>query len=101
MLTVGDVILYEGVPVYCLPGKALVEFAPFRLPVSRLSGVLSTQAQTLHLFAKKGATAAYTLDVDFIQFLPLDSFSHYQALVPLGEGDKLVDDAFEGMLYGI
>jgi len=101
VLKAGGIILYEGAPTWADPQLGYVVFPALRLPPAPLSGVLSAQAQVLHLYGNKPNSDSYTLDLDDLQLLPQDAFSHYQGLVNLAQGDSLVDDAFSGLVYGI
>jgi hypothetical protein len=101
MLKAGNIILYEGDSQYVSADLGYVTFPALRLPPAALSGVLSAQAQSLHLYGNKPNTDSYTLDLDHLQLLPLDAFSHYQGLVNLAQNDTLVDDAFEGLFHGV
>ena len=101
VLKVGDTLLYEGATQWVSPDLGYVAFPALRLPPAALSGVLSAQAQSLYLVGNKPNTDTYTLDLDHLQLLPLDAFSHYQGLVNLAQNDYLVDDAFEGLFHGV
>jgi hypothetical protein len=101
MMKVSDIILYEGATQWVSADLGYIAFPPLRLPPAALSGVLSAQAQSLVLYGNKPNTDMYTLDLDHLQLLPLDAFSHYQWLVNLAQNDYLVDDAFEGLFHGV
>ena len=101
VLKAGNIILYEGATQWVNANLGYLTFPPFRLPPAPLSGVLSAQAQALHLYGHKSNTDSYTLDLDHLQLLPLDAFTHYQGLVNLAQNDTLVDDAFEGLFHGV
>ena len=100
-LSVSGVSLYEGAPIWADATRGYLQFPALRLPPVALTGVLTAQAHTLQLLAHKPGSSAYTLDVDCLHWLPLDSFSHYQGLLSLDAGDGLVDDTFDGQFYGI
>ena len=97
----GGITLYEGASITADSSLGYLVFPALRLPPAPLSGAISAQAHALYLSGLKTTAGGYTLDIDYILLLPLDSFSHYQALINLAQNDRLIDDAFEGLVNGV
>jgi hypothetical protein len=100
-ITSGGTSLYEGGEVAALAGKGYLVFPLLRLPCGDLLGLTYPRAQQLHLHVYKAGSASVTLDLDDLLLIPQDSFNQYLGLVPLMQNDRLVDDAFEGLSYGV
>ncbi len=101
VVSVGGVSLCEGAPTQAEPSQGYCILPPLRLPSAVLARVLYARPHTLSLQAYKPNGSSYTLDLDYLLLLPLDSCSHYQAILPLAQNDKLVDDAFSGLTYAV
>ena len=101
VISSGGLTLYQGAAVHAEPSRGYMVFPPIRLPASVLSRILYAKAHELSIQALKISGASYTVDVDTLHLFPLDSFSHYQAMVPLSQTDRLIDDAFAGVTHAV
>jgi len=97
----GSMRLFEGGEVPSLSGMGYVSFPPLRLPCGELLGLSYPSPQLLQLQVYKPGSTSYTLDIDDLLLIPQDSFSQHLGLVPLAQGDLLMDDAFEGLSYSL
>lgn len=97
----GSIQLYEGGEVPSLAGRGYTAFPALRLPCGELLGLSYPAPQLLQLQAYKPGSASYTIDIDDLLLIPQDSCTQHQGLVPLAQGDLLMDDAFEGLSYSL
>jgi len=95
-LVAGGITLYESGEVRSVNGVGYVKFKPFRIPSGEMNGLTYPYPNQLHLNVYKPGTSVYNLAVDDLLLLPADSLTQHQGIVPLAQGDLLMDDAFEG-----
>ena len=95
------ITLWEGNEVPAEAGKGYVAFGTLRLPCGETLGTIGPYQQELHLQVYKEGTSSTTLDLDDLVLMPQDSFTQHLGLVALAQNEKLIDDAFNGVSYGL
>lgn len=96
-LIFGTVTVWSGAQVTLDSNQILQETGTVQLPPN-LAGWTDYQAMTLALYAQK--TGGGTLDIDYVQFFPLDSWRRFTAdAYHLPLNDRLVDDGIADRLY--
>jgi hypothetical protein len=49
------------------------------------------------LYGCKSTAGAYTLDIDQVQFFPLDYAANFLGFFSMSQGDTLIEDSFRGL----
>jgi len=101
ILAAGSTVVYEETqPVPAPPGGLIVELPALHLPPLDMGDVDNYGDLRLALFAQRETSGSAQLDVDFLQFFPLDGFRKLVALAPLDPGAQLIDDGVNEVVGG-
>jgi hypothetical protein len=100
-ITSNGITLWEGNEVPAVAGNGFVALGTMRLPCGETLGTNGPYQQEIHLHVYKEGTSSYILDIDDLLLIPQDSFTQHMGLVPLAQNEILMDDAFNGVSYGI
>ena len=93
----GSAVIYASEPVYADPAYGYVFMPPVDLPPNQLLWETLPHSMDFVLYAYKSAAGAYVLDIDQIQFFPMDHGANFLGFFNISQGDTLIDDSFRGL----
>lgn len=96
----GGALVEQTAQVQAASGHSLIACAALSLPpVSSLTGVHAPLR--LELWAEIPASAARSLEIDFVQLLPAEQWAHLRSLGGIHQGSRLVLDGLTRKVYAL
>jgi hypothetical protein len=94
--------LFETDWVPLATGRRLIESLSVQLPPRTVGAAVDHYPLSLALYGRRLGGASTTINLDFVQLSPLDSWRAYRSTAfQLAHNARLVDDGIEGHLYTI
>lgn len=93
----GSYILHTCDAVYADPDYDYVIFPPIQIPPNRLLRETLPHHVEIQIYGLKEDGTAAQIDVDCLQFLPLDYAASFFGFFDMSQNDKLLDDSFRGL----
>ncbi len=93
----GAAVIYTSEPAYADPDYDYIFLPPVDLPPNQLLGEVVAHSMDFVLYAYKPTAGTYTLDIDQVQFLPLDYAANFLGFFNMSQDDTLIDDSFRGL----
>jgi len=93
----GTALIYASEPVYADPDYKYVFLPPVQLPPNQLLRETFPHSMDFVIYAYKTTAGVYTLDIDQVQFFPLDYAANFLGFFSMSQDDRLIDDSFRGL----
>jgi len=93
----GTAVIYASDPVFADPNYGYIFLPPVELPPNQLLRETLPHSMDFVLYAYKTTIGNYTLDIDQVQFFPLDYAANFIGFFTMSQDDVLIDDSFRGL----
>jgi hypothetical protein len=93
----GSSVVYAGESVYADPAYNYIFLPPIDIPPNQLLREGYPHSMDFVQYGCKSTADVYSLDIDQVQFFPLDYAANFLGFFSMSQGDTLVDDSFRGL----